>query len=425
VGLLYEILIRTALLQNYSIKYDPKHHRLRCQGHILNLCVNSFLFVTNDETLEQDDDEDQAASATLEEIKQWRKYGPLGKLHNIVVHIQATPQRMHNLKLLSYDRRPARDNKTRWNSWERMLRIAIKNPVHSAIKAYFQHFLNDEIALDELTLEDWQILRNIHDFLDDLAQTTKALESDSSTLDKVLPSMDYVLERFEATKEQYKDDAIMAPMLNSGWAKLDKYYHLTDESPAYVAALVLRPGYKWAYVNAQWQPGWVTEAKAAMQKLWEDFYKPQGIPSQPPPSPNSTKQNRFEAWSRKHTITTDFDDEYARYCASDVIPVSDSKGWWMEETQQKVYPNLSRMALDFLSIPAMSAAPERLFSGAKETLRDKRNRLGMDLIQAFESLKSWYKLKEWDCPSLKEERDQGQLAELAERERVDDAEFQG
>jgi len=35
-----------------------------------------------------------------------------------------------------------------------MLRIAIKNPVHSAIKAYFQHYVNDEITLDELTLED-------------------------------------------------------------------------------------------------------------------------------------------------------------------------------------------------------------------------------------------------------------------------------
>jgi hypothetical protein len=67
VILLYKILIRTALLQKYGIKYDPKHHRLRCQGHILNLCVNSFLFVTDDESLEQDDDEEQAASATLEE----------------------------------------------------------------------------------------------------------------------------------------------------------------------------------------------------------------------------------------------------------------------------------------------------------------------------------------------------------------------
>jgi hypothetical protein len=29
---------------------------------------------------------------------------------------------------------------------------------------------------------------------------------------------------------------------------LDKYYRLTDESPAYVAAIVLHPSHKWHYI---------------------------------------------------------------------------------------------------------------------------------------------------------------------------------
>ena len=49
------------------------------------------------------------------------------------------------------------------------------------------------------------------------------------------------------------------------------------------------------------------------------------------------------------------------------------------------------MALDLLSIPAMSAEPERLFSGAKITITDRRNRLGIDTIEAIESLKSWFR----------------------------------
>ncbi len=44
------------------------------------------------------------------------------------------------------------------------------------------------------------------------------------------------------------------------------------------------------------------------------------------------------------------------------------------------------MALDILSIPAMSADPERLFSSAKLVLTDLRNRLGMDLLEAFECI---------------------------------------
>ena len=47
------------------------------------------------------------------------------------------------------------------------------------------------------------------------------------------------------------------------------------------------------------------------------------------------------------------------------------------------------MAFDILSIPAMSAEPERLFSGAKITITDRRNRLGIESIQAIECLKSW------------------------------------
>ena len=52
------------------------------------------------------------------------------------------------------------------------------------------------------------------------------------------------------------------------------------------------------------------------------------------------------------------------------------------------------MAIDILSIPAMSADPERLFSGAKITITDRRNRLGIRTIQALECLKSWLNIIE-------------------------------
>lgn len=61
----------------------------------------------------------------------------------------------------------------------------------------------------------------------------------------------------------------------------------------------------------------------------------------------------------------------------------------MEPTQQKTFLALSIMAIDILSIPAMSAEPERLFSGAKITITDRRSRLGIDSVQAIECCKSW------------------------------------
>ena len=50
------------------------------------------------------------------------------------------------------------------------------------------------------------------------------------------------------------------------------------------------------------------------------------------------------------------------------------------------------MALDVLSIPAMSADPECLFSGVKITISDRRNRLGILTVEALECLKSWLKI---------------------------------
>jgi hypothetical protein len=72
------------------------------------------------------------------------------------------------------------------------------------------------------------------------------------------------------------------------------------------------------------------------------------------------------------------------------------------------------MAIDFLSIPAMSAAPELCFSVTKETITDKRNKLGSEVIQAFECSKSWYKLKEFKSDSFLEDILEAQLKAIEE-----------
>ena len=104
-------------------------------------------------------------------------------------------------------------------------------------------------------------------------------------------------------------------------------------------------------------------------------------------------KNSFLAWEDEQEdleLPTLF-DEYQSYIAAPRIKAKDVRKWWLEDTQQTLYPNLSKMALDLLSIPAMSAEPERLFSDTKITLQDRRNRLGIDIIEAIECIKSWSK----------------------------------
>ena len=53
--------------------------------------------------------------------------------------------------------------------------------------------------------------------------------------------------------------------------------------------------------------------------------------------------------------------------------------------------NVQQMAYDLLAIPAMSSEVERAFSGAKNTLDDKRTKLGSAVFEATELEKHWMK----------------------------------
>jgi hypothetical protein len=351
--------------------------------------------VTEDEDLEDDDDR-EPFKVTLKDMEEWRRKGPLGKLHNFVVFIQRSVQRLGKFLDLSRGHHLAQDNSTRWNSWERMLTVALA--LRDAIEDYFDQWEDDNCAEDKLTKKEWATLENIRSFLNKLKMATKALEGHAATLDRVLPSMDFILDVFERGKRANVDNVIMAPMYNAGWRKLDKYYQLTDDSPAYVAAIVLHPQHKWQYIQTNWHPEWLEPARKLMRGLWDE-YKP--VDTSPPQSTTTvTTTNEFLLWMSHQYQDEPPLDEYERYCGAERVKVDRALPWWLEETQQKAYPNLSRLALDILSIPAMSAEPERLFSGAKITITDRRNRLDAATIEALECLKSWWGLRDWEMVDL-------------------------
>ena len=102
-------------------------------------------------------------------------------------------------------------------------------------------------------------------------------------------------------------------------------------------------------------------------------------------------QSGFERWAKakQQRYQPLLQDEYLKYCQLPITPECDARGWWMEPAQRTAYPNLHKMAIDILSILAMSAELERLFLGAKITVIERRNRLGVDTIKYLECLKSW------------------------------------
>jgi hypothetical protein len=60
----------------------------------------------------------------------------------------------------------------------------------------------------------------------------------------------------------------------------------------------------------------------------------------------------------------------------------------MEERQKRDFPNLLRIALDILSIPAIAADPKRLFSSTGLTVTNRWNHLSIESIEALKYIKS-------------------------------------
>ena len=383
-------------LHESNIAYDPKQRRLRCNGHVINLVVQAFLFGKDIADYEEFDAD---IAPSEDELAKWRRYGPLGKLHNIIVWIMASPQRRHRFGAMSNGLLPIRDNSTRWNSWYEMLDRAMKK-----LKIPLQRICAEEsgLAQDILSPDDWQTLSNIRDFLQAFYDTTKATEGRKATLDRVLPSLDFMVSRIEEAADTYENDEFMRRSLHAAYTKILLYWNKQERSPVYIAAIVLDPTLKWSYFD-EWEPEWRPNMKRQMREFWET-YKPSTVTSMAREQANpttSTTTNEFLLWMKRRKAIVNMADELDQYLSEPLLLRNDKTAldWWMASEQQSRFPYLSTMAIDIFSCPAMSSEPERVFSGAKHTLMD-RWRMSIQVLELSECLKSWFRLGIYEAADL-------------------------
>ncbi|EMD32854.1 hypothetical protein CERSUDRAFT_160869 [Gelatoporia subvermispora B] len=83
-------------------------------------------------------------------------------------------------------------------------------------------------------------------------------------------------------------------------------------------------------------------------------------------------------------------DELDRYLAADCESTSDTLRWWQE--RRHIYPRLSRMAMNYLSIPPTSVDVERVFSRGRLLLSHIRNGLSARSVRALLCLGEWVRL---------------------------------
>lgn len=84
-------------------------------------------------------------------------------------------------------------------------------------------------------------------------------------------------------------------------------------------------------------------------------------------------------------------DELDRYVNARLMSFNGSPRDWCL-TQRTTYPDLSSMAIDIYSVPAMSSEPERVFSWTKHNITDEKCRLNGETIELLECLKSSFRL---------------------------------
>jgi hypothetical protein len=102
--------------------------------------------------------------------------------------------------------------------------------------------------------------------------------------------------------------------------------------------------------------------------------------------------DEYDKWQMEQDVLNSMGDEFDHFISN--TPLALPKGttaldWWLNPEHYMPYPCLYHMAIDILSIPPMSAEPERIFSGARRTISWQRMCLGADNIEKGECLKSW------------------------------------
>jgi hypothetical protein len=206
--------------------------------------------------------------------------------------------------------------------------------------------------------------------------------------------MDILVQHFKKSLDTFKANTFFSPRVQRSWVAFDKYYLKTEDSPYYAAAIILHPSRRTGYLKHNWDKKWVRPAIQAVKKLWDDFKNQVFIPSLAPPFEEATEDldDDYDIFARNlaNFPRPHSKDDLEEYISEHATPIDKSAlSWWLDSQQRKRWPRLSQFAINILSIPAMSAEPERVFSGARRTVSWERMQLGEGTIEMLECLKHW------------------------------------
>ncbi|KAA8613603.1 Dimer-Tnp-hAT domain-containing protein [Pyrenophora tritici-repentis] len=344
-----------------------RHRRLRCLGHVINLCCQAFLMGRNCEKyLAKLEKHHQRGDYTkVEEL--WKKFGCLGRLHNLVRYIRLTPQRREEFAtviiggdLSQFDGLELiQNNSTRWNLWFYSITRALN--VRERLELFSARYHWFELEKIELALKDFYA-------------ATLLSEGKKTSLADWFSTLDCLLREISETKDHYHD------------------IHTEDDNN-------FTWKQEWVLQGDEEKKRWFENAQLAVKHLWETEYKGRyPVEMLPPPARKERDPDPAFDRQREHkriridapVSTTDL---YEQYISTDRLHneeagCNEAIAYWLSRYDSQ--RDLARFALDMFAISPMSDECERLFSSAKLTIVDRRGRLKADIIEACECLRAWY-----------------------------------
>jgi hypothetical protein len=339
----------------------------------------------------------------------WRKKGPIGKLHNLMLHARATPARRVFFKSKQKEAMPDAERLLhlvinggiKWNSTCDMLERAFV--LEEAIDLYPSHYRTDDeepVEEDVLTTGDRTELEQLRDLLIPLRSQSLLVQSGYGTskhgaLYDAPATIDFLITKLEENwkkEHRYLPSTHFKASINLGWKKLKKYYTLTDQVPVYRASIFAHPHFKMAWFKSKWggtHPAWISAATKALKGTYSLYEVQFGEGSRPTSSTRvHADVSEYEAYM---CIEDEFSNrgDYVQYAEGTRAPSKvDPLRWWVEDRHR--CPTLSHMAFDLLAAPASSAADERLFSKAQHVLNEDRFNTLDDLAESTQCLKNWF-----------------------------------
>jgi hypothetical protein len=182
----------------------------------------------------------------------------------------------------------------------------------------------------------------------------------------------------------------LAIAYQNAWEKLQKYYNKTDEAHSiYAAAVLLHPSYRKQYFGEKWRTPelkrWKSIVVDNVKDIWRTEYS--GDSEQPQTSLLPTDDILDQYLRRTTARNSDSFDSFIHGPIVEFNEGTDVYSWLKDNCSLSI----RQQALDLLSIPAMSAEVERVFSSAKLLITPQRNSLLDERIEYLELLRYWWR----------------------------------